>query len=266
MTLVRLALLLGVLLAPLPALSQSPRVADIVAAQMRPGWKADNGAHIAALHMRLSPDWMTYWRHPGESGLVPRLDWSASRNVESARILWPEPRLYIKAGFASIGYSGDVVLPIEITPSRSGESVHLDATFSFGVCNDICIPVDLSLQLDLNGAGGHDSVIATALNRRPGTARAAGLRSVDCSITPEKKGMRLTASLSMPPSGSREFLLVELPGHSTRVLPSARTGDILTGHGLIRADGATAIDRSNVRLSIISDRGTFQHQGCAISD
>ncbi|MCC5956335.1 MAG: hypothetical protein JJU07_09535 [Natronohydrobacter sp.] len=266
MTFFRLALVLGILLAPAAALSQSPRVADIVTAQVRPGWKSETGAHIAALHLRLSPDWMTYWRHPGESGLVPTLDWSASSNVAGARILWPEPRLYIKAGFASIGYSGEVVLPIEITPSRHGEPVTLDAVLSVGVCNDICIPVDLALQLDLNGAGVHDTLIAAALDSRPGTARAAGLRSVECTITPEKKGMRLTASLQMPPSGTREFLLVELPGHATRVLPSARAGDILTGHGLIRANGATAIDRSSVRLSVISDRGTVQHQGCAISD
>jgi DsbC/DsbD-like thiol-disulfide interchange protein len=266
MTFSRLALVLGILLAPVSALSQPPRVADIVTTQIRPGWKAANGAHIAALHMRLSPDWMTYWRHPGESGLVPKLDWSASGNVAGARVLWPEPRLYIKAGYASIGYSGDVVLPIEITPARQGEPVSLDATFSFGVCSDICIPVDLSLQLELNGAGSHDGLIAAALDRRPGPARAAGLQAVDCTITPEKKGLRLTAALRMPPSGTREFLLVELPGHSSRVLPSERAGDVLTGHGLFRTDGATAIDRSKVRLSIITDRGTFQHQGCAISD
>lgn len=266
MTFPRLALALGLLLAPVPALSQSPRIADIVSAQMRPGWKAADGTHIAALHMRLSPDWMTYWRHPGESGLVPKLDLGASTNVEGARVLWPEPRLYMKAGYASIGYSGDVVLPIEITPARPGEPVNLDAVFSFGVCEDICIPVDLSLKLELNGAGSHDNVIATALDRRPGAARAAGLRSVDCTITPEKKGMRLTASLSIPPSGSQEFLLVEIPGHNARVMPSERAGDTLTGHGLIRTDGATAIDRSNVRLSVVSDRGTLQHQGCAVSD
>lgn len=266
MTFSRLALALTILLAPVPALSQSPRIADIVSAQMRPGWKSADGTHIAALHMRLSADWMTYWRHPGESGLVPRLDWGASDNVAGARVLWPEPRLYMKAGFASIGYSGDVVLPIEITPARQGEPVKLDATFSFGVCSDICIPVDLSLQLEMNGAGSHDSVIATALDRRPGTARAAGLRSVNCTITPEKKGMRLTANLSMPPSGALEFLLVELPGHTMRVMPSERAGDTLTGHGVIRTDGATAINRSDVRLSVVSDRGTFQHQGCAISD
>ncbi len=262
----RFALVAALLSLPVPAFSQSPRTADIVAAQMRPGWQSDTGAHIAGLQLRLARDWMTYWRHPGESGLVPRLDWSGSDNVAKARIIWPEPRLYFKSGFASIGYSGEVTLPIEVTPERPGEPVDFNAILSVGVCNDICIPVDLSLQMALNGAGAHDHAIATALDQRPSAARAAGLRAVECTLTPDKKALRLTANMDIPPAGAREFLLIESPGQPVRALPSARAGNVLTGHGLIRAASGAGIDRSQIRLSVISERGVLTHQGCAMSD
>ena len=253
-------------LMPLGAQAQAPRLAEIIDTQIRSGWQTSSGTHIAALNMRLAQDWMTYWRHPGESGLVPRLDWSGSQNVAQARILWPEPRLYMKAGFASIGYSREVLLPIEVTPAQPGQPVKLDATLSVGVCNDICIPVDLSLQMDIKGTGRPDRAIATAMESRPRAARNAGLSAVSCTITPEKKGVRLSASLDLPSSGAQEFLLIEMPGVVVRSLPSQRTGDTLVGHGLIRSSAAQGINRSDIRFSIVSERGTLVHQGCAISD
>ena len=260
------ALAIICLLAPFSGQAQVPRAVDVVNAQMRSGWQAANGTYLAAVQLRLAPGWMTYWRHPGESGLVPQLDWSASRNVAQARIIWPEPRLYIKAGFASIGYSGDVILPLEITPVQPGAPVEFSATLSLGVCDHVCIPVDLGLQSVLADKGAHDREIAAALDRRPSDARAAGLHHVACTLTPEGKGMRLSAQMQMPRRGIQEFLLVELPGQSMRPLPSERSGDTLTGHGLMRVSSSTAIDRSAVRLSVISERGTVVHQGCAVSD
>lgn len=255
-----------VLLLPQAVFGQIPRGDDLVRAQMRSGWQAENGAHLSAVQLRLAPGWMTYWRHPGESGLVPQLDWSGSRNVAQARIIWPEPRLYLKAGFASIGYTGDVILPIEITPNRPDRPVHFSATLRIGVCDDVCIPVDLGLDLALPGQGAHDRDIAAALDRRPSAARAVGLRQVDCTIQPVDRGLRLSAHMQLPRRGIMEFLLVELPGQPLRALPSERRGDTLTGHGLLRSSGASAIDRSAVRLSVVSERGTVVHQGCAISD
>lgn len=266
MTTFRLLISIFAFAFPVAAQAQVPRIAEIVDTQMRPGWQTSAGTHIAAVQMRLARDWMTYWRHPGESGLVPQLDWSRSRNVARARILWPEPRLFIKAGFASIGYSGDVLLPIEVTPVQPGQPVELDATLSIGVCDDICIPVDVPLQMEMNGAGKPDRDIASAMETRPRLARYAGLSAVNCTISPEKKGLRLSANLQMPLSGAFEFVLIEVPGTRMRAMPSQRSGDTLTGHSLIRTDGTTSIDRSSVRLSIVSEHGTVVHQGCVVSD
>ena len=266
MKLFRMLSVLAALLGAHAAHAQVPRAAEIVQAEMRSGWLAENGAHLAAVQLRLAPGWMTYWRHPGESGLVPQLDWSGAQNVAQARIIWPEPRLYIKAGFASIGYTGDVILPLEITPQDPSRPVEFSATLSLGVCEDVCIPVDLGLHTVLNGRGMHDHDIAAALDRRPSAARAAGLHHVACSLTAEGRALRLSAQMQMPRRGIQEFLLIELPGQPLRALPSERIGDTLVGHSLMRVSGSPAIDRSAVRLSVVSERGTVVHQGCAMSD
>ncbi|MCH8465820.1 MAG: hypothetical protein LAT78_04495 [Roseinatronobacter sp.] len=261
-------LALCALLVPGIAAAQNPRLAEIMDARMRPGWQTDTGTHMAGLHIRLAGNWITYWRHPGESGIVPRLDWSGSRNVAAARIHWPEPRLFTKSGVASIGYGDEIILPIELTPTDAGLPMELDATLSLGVCDDICIPVELALQLGLNNSGMPDGMIATALTQRPRAARTAGLQAVSCTITPERKGLRLSASMTVPPQGAEEFALVELQGSPirNRALPSERAGDTITGHAYLRPAPGEAIDRSAVRISIVSENGVVQHQGCTFPD
>lgn len=260
------ALALCLALLPVTALAQSPRVAEIIDARMRTGWQLENGSHMAALHIRLAEDWITYWRHPGESGIAPQLDITGSRNLAGARIHWPEPRLYFKAGMASIGYSRDVVLPIELTPQTPGQPMALDGRLHIGVCDDICIPVDLALRLDLADTGSPDGLIATALTRKPRAARKAGLQSVSCSVTPERRGMRLSVSMTLPQQDGAEFALVELAGSpaSGRAMASERVGDTLTGHTMLRLKPGEAIDRSAIRTSIVSAKGVLEHQGCTL--
>ncbi len=247
--------------------AQSPRLSEIVEARMKPGWRTDAGTYIAALHLSLAQDWITYWRHPGESGIAPKFDWSGSGNLAQARVHWPEPRLFISSGFHSIGYAGEVVLPIEVTPKRPGAPVELTGTVMLGVCDDICIPADLPLNLSITGAGAHDHRIAQALDSRPGSARAAGLRDVSCTVEPHTGGLRLSAALDIPRQGDDEFVLVEMagPAYPSRAMPSSRNGASITGESVFQMQGG-AIDRSSVRVSVVSESGMLVHQGCALDN
>ncbi len=267
MRITRAFCLAALLAAPLSLHAQPKHLSEIIEAQMRPGWQSDSGTHIIALHLKLSPDWITYWRHPGESGIAPRFDWSGSRNLARARVHWPEPKLHISAGFLSIGYADELVLPIELTPERSGQPIELDGSVLIGVCADICIPVDLPLRLALSGPGKRDATILEALDRRPREARSAGLRGVDCDIAPDKRGLRLSAVLDLPQQGSREFVLVE-PGAGalpSRALSTERNGASISGESLLQS-GAGGIDRSAVRVSIVSENGMLEHRGCSIGN
>lgn len=251
------------------AYAQVPRPSDIVAAEIRPGWRTAQGTIMAALHLRLARDWITYWRHPGESGIAPRLDLAGSDNLAEARLHWPAPRLFTKAGYLSIGYADELVLPLELTPAQADLPIDLRASLNIGVCDDVCIPVDLEFAVALDGRGAPDRTIRQSLERRPSTARAAGLSDLQCDFQPARKGMQLNAHWTIPRQSGEEYILLEIPGSSWRVqnLPSLRSGGQLTGQAILRArKGETAaIDRSSIRMTLITPDGTLEHQGCALA-
>lgn len=223
---------------------------------------------MSALHLRLAPSWITYWRHPGESGIAPRLDLSKSINLAGARIHWPAPRLFTKAGFLSIGYADEVILPLELTPERADRAIDLDAMISIGVCDDVCIPVDLHFNRSLDGRGAPDRAITRALDRRPGTARSAGLSDLHCEMQPASKGLHLSARWTIPQHAGQEYILLELPDGPWRVqaLPSQRSGATLTGQAMLRGPKGQAfgVNRSDIRMTLITTDGTFVHQGCSL--
>ena len=98
--------------------------------------------------------WKTYWRNPGDSGVPPSFDWSGSTNLKKAEVLYPAPHRFSEAGGTAIGYSGDVVFPVKITPEREGEPVQLKLAMEYGICKTLCVPnhAELALTLPANAS------------------------------------------------------------------------------------------------------------------
>lgn len=111
---------------------------------------ADHREIVAGLQMVLQEGWKTYWRNPGDAGGVPpELDWTGSENVESATLLYPGPRRFKDSSGETIGYEGNVILPVLIRPVDPERPVVLRVKFHFGICGEICIPVEQKLTLDV---------------------------------------------------------------------------------------------------------------------
>ncbi len=106
---------------------------------------------LAGLEMALDPGFKTYWRNPGESGLPPRLDWSASDNVAGVTILWPAPTRVEDGGGVAYVYSHEIVLPVLVTPRIPSRPVRLALSVDYGICREICIPVHAEVARDLDG-------------------------------------------------------------------------------------------------------------------
>ncbi|MCC5970753.1 MAG: hypothetical protein JJU15_12465 [Pararhodobacter sp.] len=263
-----LAVLPAVSLATAPATVQAQALnpAQLVQAELRPGWRTEHGTHMAALHLRLADGWKTYWRIPGEAGIAPRLDWSGSQNVASVTTHWPRPIVFDQNGFRSIGYDGELVLPLEFTPTRGGRPMALSAQITIGVCRDTCVPVDLSLSLPLRDAGAHDPLIATALSQRAEPGAGAGLTQAICRVEPGARGVELTLRATLPQLGAREHMVMELPGTGYWVSDSQtrREGGELVGRARVRApqQGTVSIQRSEVTFTILTDTRMVVHQGC----
>ncbi len=133
----------------------------------------------AGLALSLADGWHTYWRSPGEVGLPPALDWSASDNVASVELAYPAPERFEAFGIQNFGYSDGVTFPLAVALERPGEPARLDVTAELLVCAEICVPETLRVTLDLPRGGGIDAGAAAAMAewiaRVPGAGDAAGI-------------------------------------------------------------------------------------------
>lgn len=251
---------------PSQAKAQGLSPMQLVQAELRPGWRTGHGTHMAALHLRLADGWKTYWRIPGEAGIAPQLDWSQSQNVASVTAHWPRPIVFDQNGFRSIGYDGELVLPLEFTPQRAGRPMALMAQVTIGICRETCVPVDLTLTLPLRDAGAHDPLIAAALAQRSEAGTGAGLTQATCRVEPGARGVELTLRATLPRLGAQEHMVMELPGTGYWVSDGQtwREGDELVGRARVRApqQGTVSIQRGSVAFTILSEDRMVTHQGC----
>lgn len=124
---------------------------------------------LGGIAFQIQPGWKTYWRMPGDSGVPPRFDFSKSDNVEAVTVMWPAPQKFDDgAGGHSIGYHGQVVLPLRIVPKAADKPVTLRAEINYAVCEKLCIPVKASAELGFNNvASTEDANLRAALDTVP---------------------------------------------------------------------------------------------------
>lgn len=137
---------------------------------------------LAGVQLRMNPGWKTYWKNPGDSGVPPSFDWSGSKNLKHAEVLYPAPHRFADAGGTAMGYDDEVVFPVKLTPEREGEPIVLKLAFDYGLCKDLCVPNDVILGLALGAnAGKGDALLLEAFLARVPKPAAPG-------IFPEVKG------------------------------------------------------------------------------
>jgi suppressor for copper-sensitivity B len=136
-----------------PAVTASPwvsepnvqlRLVSATTALTRP----DGGAELG-LHVRLEPGWKFYWRNPGDAGVAPDFDWSGSVNLAAAEVRWPRPTRWLSGGLMTFGYENEVVLPVSVLPEVPGRAVKVNVRLSYGICREVCIPLEHELALAL---------------------------------------------------------------------------------------------------------------------
>jgi suppressor for copper-sensitivity B len=114
----------------------------------------DAEGHIwLGVQIKLNPGWKTYWRNPGESGAPPRLDWSASSNLDTAEVRWPAPRRFSASGFDSFGYHDEVVLPILLRAGTPNKAILARLKLKYMICAKVCVPMQADMALDLVPVG-----------------------------------------------------------------------------------------------------------------
>lgn len=241
---------------------------NMVTASVLNGWRSANGTYMMAVELTLQPGWKTYWRAPGDAGIPPVLNWAKSKNLAKAQITWPTPIVFDQDGMTSIGYKERVILPIAITPKNANKPVGLKLDMQIGVCREVCVPVQFSLnQKLLKHATKRDPKIAAALANRPFSAKEAGVKGVFCTLNPTKDGLSLRAEIKMPATGKHEFVVFEAgnPQIWASQAKVTRRGNILTATSeLIHVEGsAFAFDRSAIRITVLGKTRSVDILGCS---
>ena len=148
---------------PASQLFRTPQsTAQIVSAVQGTG---DLAAIPLALHIVLQPGWKTYWRSPGDAGYPPQIDVAGSTNVARADLMWPVPHRFQLFGLQTFGYGDEVAFPLMVTPQKPGAPVTLKAKLRYLVCEQICVPQDSDVALDLPAGAATPSPFAPLINR-----------------------------------------------------------------------------------------------------
>ena len=104
----------------------------------------------AALVLELDPHWHVYWKNPGDSGLPSEILWQETSETAIGDFQWPAPHPQPLEGLMNYGYEDELILPFEVTiPETASGDVTLAGTASFLICEDICIPEDAPVYLNL---------------------------------------------------------------------------------------------------------------------
>ena len=132
------------------------------------------------------PEWHTYWKNPGDSGLSTQLDWRLPAGWDAGEITWPTPHPIRIGSLVNYGYEGKVLLPVPVqvsamfAPAVGQREATVQLHAQWLVCRVECIPEqgDFSLTLPLAGTiAMYAADFATAAQQAPvalqGSSRAA---------------------------------------------------------------------------------------------
>lgn len=255
-------------LAVVPAPIAAQTIEDLVRVDILPGWRTDDGRHMAGIRIRLAPGWKTYWRAPGDSGIPPLFNWQEAENLASFGLQWPIPEVSWLNGMRSIGYKGEVTLPLEVQTIDPDAPVRISGQMLIGICESVCVPVELDLEATLPADHvSRDPAIVAALIDRPMTAEEAGVGRVTCEVAPIDGGLRVTATMDLPRSYQSDVVIIETADPEVWVSEPEvvrRGGSLQAESELLHVSGEPfALDRSGVRITVLAEEGrAVDIQGC----
>lgn len=240
---------------------------DIAQLSVLPGWQLDSGVRVAAVHITLPEGWKTYWRAPGDAGIPPVFMMYGASNLAMLTPQWPTPQVFHQNGMRSIGYEDELLLPLIIAPKQADRPITLKGKLMLGVCKDICVPAELKINARIDpGTGQNDPRIHAALANRPMTADEAGATGVSCRLAPGADGLALEARVTLPALGATEHAVIETGDPLVWVAEAslARQGRVVTieTQMIHVEDAPIAIDRSDLRITLLSGGRAVDIQGC----
>lgn len=246
--------------------SQSP-IIGLKSVDIIRGWRQSDDIHIAAINIKLEDGWKTYWRVPGIGGIAPILNWEKSKNIKNISQIWPTPNIYNEYGLQTIGYKDELLLPLQIQPIDKKQPIHLSITIDFGICSDVCVPIQTSVEerLPERTSIGKKNILDT-LEKAILSGNKSPFKIVKCNIVPIKDGFEVNAFFEGLTSFDKDTLgVVEYPVKQNGWInqkASLVSGNQLNVHATVYNKSIHFIDRSDLTLTIFTKNKAFEFDGC----
>lgn len=217
-----------------------------------------SGRLVAGIEIELAPGWKTYWRTPGDAGIPPVIDFTASKNVGAVDVAFPPPTRHDDGYSVTNTYEGTVVLPLAVAMPDPKSASELSLKLDIGVCSDVCVPDHFELSLpvpDTSADPDAAAVLQPALKAVPG-APEAGVFAVD-SIAGDGgsgKHSRFAITATVPDADKAEVFVEGAPDWYPDVpeYEPGKDGKAIYRFTFDTLGSKTPLDGGKVRVTIVS--------------
>jgi suppressor for copper-sensitivity B len=110
---------------------------------------------IAGLEFKMPQGWKIYGQGSEGIGVPPSFDFGNSKNYLKHEITWPKAEEHEEKfgneSFKYFAYHDDIILPITFDLKEAGSETELSLKLNYGICKDVCIPVEENFTLKITG-------------------------------------------------------------------------------------------------------------------
>jgi thiol:disulfide interchange protein DsbD len=111
------------------------------------------------LQLTHQPEWHTYWRNPGDSGLPTQIELNLPPGITAGDVQWPLPHKLKAGNLTNYGYDKTVLLAVPLTVSKdykpnASQTLDLQVHANWLVCRLECIPQEgeFALRIPVNSS------------------------------------------------------------------------------------------------------------------
>ena len=122
-----------------------------------------NQTFWVGLKLTHQPEWHTYWKNPGDSGLPTQLAWDLPKGFQAKELLWPTPQKLYVSNLTNYGFEGTALLvtPISVPAGAllTGSSIEVGLHASWLICKQECVPQegDFRIKIPIKSSSAIDS-------------------------------------------------------------------------------------------------------------
>ncbi len=127
------------------------------------------------LQLTHQPQWHTYWRNPGDSGLPTQIELNLPAGVTAGEVLFPLPHKLKAGNLTNYGFEKTVLLAVPLTVSaqfkaNATQTLDMQVHANWLVCRLECIPQegDFALRIPINSSfASHSAAFEALLAEQP---------------------------------------------------------------------------------------------------